>query len=149
MTITWYSNSSGFWVAFGTNSSVANGTYHQTNSNFSGVGATYYWNVSVYDGKDVNNSGIYYFATSVNPPTVSTNVSTGVLNINATLWGYLSSNGGAAATCGFWYDTISGGTSNNQSIGTVSSGSTFSYNASLLAGRLYYFKVWASNSAGF
>jgi hypothetical protein len=67
MDITWYSNSSGSWVSFGTNSSVGNGTYHQTNSNFSTSGTTYWWNVSVNDGTDTNNSGIFQFTTSYAP----------------------------------------------------------------------------------
>ena len=63
MTITWYSNSSGSWQVFGINTSCSNGTYHQTNSNFSNYSITYYWNVSVSDGTDTNNSAIYHFTT--------------------------------------------------------------------------------------
>ncbi len=82
-------------------------------------------------------------------PTVITNDSTGVGETNTTLWGYLSDNGNATTNCGFWYDTTSGGTTNNQSVGIVSKGDTFSYNASsLTAGQLYYFKAWANNSEG-
>ncbi|MCX6665694.1 MAG: PKD domain-containing protein, partial [Euryarchaeota archaeon] len=62
MTITWYSNSSGFWVAFGTNSSVTNGTYHQTNNNFSDVGTIYWWSVNCNDGMSWTNE-TYLFTT--------------------------------------------------------------------------------------
>jgi hypothetical protein len=67
MMITWYSNSSGTWQIFGINNSVGNGTYYQTNSNFSSSGTTYWWNVSVYDEVDINNSGIFHFTTSYQP----------------------------------------------------------------------------------
>lgn len=61
--VRWYSNSSGAWVLFGWNSSVGNGTYHQTNSNFSGYATTYWWNVSVSDGQDVKESSVFHFTT--------------------------------------------------------------------------------------
>jgi hypothetical protein len=67
MTITWYSNTSGSWQIFGTNTSVGNGTYYQTNDNFSSPGTTYWWNVSVYDGVHTNTSEIFHFTTSYNP----------------------------------------------------------------------------------
>jgi len=67
MTIIWYSNSSGSWQVFGTNSSVGNGTYYQSNSNFSVPGETYWWNVSVNDGIHTNDSNIFYFKTSYAP----------------------------------------------------------------------------------
>jgi hypothetical protein len=63
MNITWYSNSSGSWQVFGTNSSVGNGTYHQTFSNASVNGGWWYWNVSVNDGKNITDSNVFYFYT--------------------------------------------------------------------------------------
>lgn len=62
MNITWFSNFSGSWVAFGTNTSCNNGTYLQTNSNFSSYGITYWWNVTVNDGT-ANTSATYQFNT--------------------------------------------------------------------------------------
>jgi|GEM_PF-2049699 len=62
MTIIWYSNSSGTWLEFGRNTSVGNGTYHQTNINFSEYGTTYWWNVTVIDEMDTNITW-YYFTT--------------------------------------------------------------------------------------
>jgi hypothetical protein len=63
MTISWYSNSSGSWQLFGINSSAVNATYHQKNNDFSSNNKTYWWNVSVNDGKEGNISGIYHFTT--------------------------------------------------------------------------------------
>ncbi len=62
MTITWSSNSSGSWQTFGTNSTVGNGTYHQTNTNFNTNNTKYWWKVSVSDGIDSNTS-LFYFST--------------------------------------------------------------------------------------
>ena len=67
MDLRWYSNSSGSWVLFGSNLSVNDGTFTQTNSNFSSSNTVYYWNCSVNDGQGEsnsnNNSGIYHFTT--------------------------------------------------------------------------------------
>jgi major membrane immunogen (membrane-anchored lipoprotein) len=70
MTIQWYSNLSGSWNIFGTNNTVSNGTYHQTNTNFSEYGKTYWWNVTVSDGKDTNISNTFYFKIN-SKPTIS------------------------------------------------------------------------------
>ncbi|MCX6665791.1 MAG: fibronectin type III domain-containing protein [Euryarchaeota archaeon] len=73
MTIRWYSNSSGSWELFAINISVGNGTYHQTNSNFSNLGTTYWWNVSVSDGIDTNDSAVFHFTTPANNPPLQQN----------------------------------------------------------------------------
>ena len=151
MTIIWYSNSSGDWLEFGRNTTVGNGTYHQTNNNFSDYLTTYYWNVTVTDGRDTNTTW-YYFTTIIrkDPPIVTTNTSTGVENINATLRGYLVTDGNLTTTVGFWYDTISGGETNNVTVGQFQSGETFVYDATgLIPGQIYYFRAWANNSKGF
>jgi uncharacterized repeat protein (TIGR02543 family) len=70
MNLIWYSNSSGDWLEFGRNESVGNGTYHQINSNFSEYSTTYYWNVSVSDGKDINTSKVFHFTTTIDTPEV-------------------------------------------------------------------------------
>jgi len=74
MTITWYSNSSGPWKIFDSNITGAdgNGTYYQVNNNFSSYSKTYYWNVSVSDGSDINNSDTFHFTTE----TIETSVDT-------------------------------------------------------------------------
>ena len=61
--ITWFSNSSGSWQIFGYDRNENNGTYYQTNNNFSSSLTTYYWNVSVNDGNAHNSSDIYHFTT--------------------------------------------------------------------------------------
>ncbi|MBU0497641.1 MAG: DUF2341 domain-containing protein [Candidatus Thermoplasmatota archaeon] len=106
MTITWYSNSSGSWLVFGTNSSISNGTYHQTNTNFSNYSITYYWNISVNDGTDTNNSAIYRFTTEIINTSIDSitpyEITASTLSItatsehndysNVTLWYRYSSN---------------------------------------------------------
>lgn len=82
MIIQWYSNSSGSWQIFGTNNTVVNGTYHQTNANFSEYGKTYWWYVTVNDGKDTTTSNTFYFTVN-NKPTISNPIPTnGSTNIN-------------------------------------------------------------------
>jgi hypothetical protein len=63
MNITWLSNSSGSWVTFGTNTSVGNGTYHQTFSNASVNGQWWYWKVNVSDGEEYTETNVYKFYT--------------------------------------------------------------------------------------
>jgi hypothetical protein len=63
MNITWWSNSNGSWAIFGTNSSVSDGTYHQTFSNATVNGQWWYWKVNVSDGEDYNESSVYRFYT--------------------------------------------------------------------------------------
>ena len=84
-------------------------------------------------------------------PTVTTNVSTGIKETNATLRGYLINDGNDTTTCGFWYDIDSGiPYAKNQTVGLVLEGNAFIYNASgLVPGQLYYFRAWAYNSKGF
>ncbi len=65
MNTTWLSNSSGSWQVFGTNSSVGNGTYHQTFVNASVNGQWWYWKVNVSDGSSSVESSVYRFYTGV------------------------------------------------------------------------------------
>jgi hypothetical protein len=93
MSITWYSNSSGSWQIFDTNNSVGNGTYYQTNSNFSGFSTIYYWNVSVSTVTGTNNSDTFYFSTESMITSVDTispyTRESSLLNITATSGSYL------------------------------------------------------------
>ena len=148
MTITWYSNSSGSWQIFGTNSSVSNGTYHQTNSNFSYNGTKYWWYVTAYDGVNTNTSAIYEFTTVYAQPTVITNASTAVEETDARLWGYLKDGGGETCTVRFEYGTTTsyGTNTTNQ---TVSIGQEFSADISgLNNGTLYHYRAYANNTYG-
>lgn len=63
--LTWYSNSSGSWLPFGWNLSAScNQTFSQINSNFSATDTTFFWNISVNDGFETNNSPVYHFRTA-------------------------------------------------------------------------------------
>jgi hypothetical protein len=149
MTITWYSNSSGSWQVFGTNSSVVNGTYHQTNANYTSTGKTYWWYVTVDDGLDINTSAIFHFTTTETaPPQVTSNASTGVEETNATLWGYLYDEGGESCTGRFeWGTTISYGT--NTTNQTISEGDEFSAGInSLTPGQIYHYRAYVNNTYG-
>ena len=68
MTIIWYSNSSGTWQAFGRNTDKKDGTYNQTNKNFSKFNTKYWWYVTVDDDIYTNSSSIFDFTTKVNHP---------------------------------------------------------------------------------
>ena len=52
-------------ITYGYTGNMTNGTYAITNYNFSNTNTTYYWNVSVNDGTDTNNSDIFHFTTYV------------------------------------------------------------------------------------
>jgi len=74
MNITWYSNSSGTWQAFGSNINKKDGTYSLKNKNFSKFFTTYWWNVSTSDGIYTNSSPIFHFTTYENfPPNTPSN----------------------------------------------------------------------------
>jgi len=78
MNVTWYSNCSGSWVAFGSNTSVSNGTYSQVFSNASVNGQWWYWRVYVSDSATYIWSDIYCFYTGLESKlenTGSTNIS--------------------------------------------------------------------------
>jgi len=73
MNATWWSNSSGSWVQFASNTSIANNTnITQTNNNFSSYSTTYWWSVNLSDGTDWCNE-TYHFTTRTgnepNPPS--------------------------------------------------------------------------------
>jgi len=148
MVLNWYSNSSGSYVLFGTNNSCTNGTYHQTNTNFSSYYTTYYWYVTVNDSKDTNTSPVYYFTTEIGSPTVTTNTSTGVEETNATLQGYLSSDGGMSCTVRFSYGTTTdyGTNTSNQTKNTQESITEHINNLS--PGQLYHYQTYANNTVG-
>lgn len=92
-------------------------------------------------------------AVTVAPTVTTTNPATSITATSATLGGDMSSSGGANATVrGFAWGTSSG-LLNGGSATTTESGSftagTFSQNISgLLAGVTYYFRAYATNSAG-
>ena len=73
MTATWRSNSSGSWLTFATNTSIANNTnIIQTNNNFSNYSSTYYWSVNLTDGNGYWDNETYSFTTQ----NIQTNIDT-------------------------------------------------------------------------
>jgi len=94
------------------------------------------------------SSGEFFLTDAVIPPTVVTNVSTGVEETNATLWGYLESDGGESCYVRFQYGTTTayGPNTMNQ---MKSSGDVFSADVTgLTKGQLYHFRAFAENSNG-
>ncbi|HUT00064.1 MAG TPA: hypothetical protein VMY59_07095 [Candidatus Thermoplasmatota archaeon] len=86
------------------------------------------------------------FYTNVTTPIVITNASTGVEETNATLWGYLQSDGGESCTVRFEYGTSTsyGTNTTNQ---TKTTGQTYSVDiTSLTKGQLYYYRAFANNT---
>ena len=76
MNVTWWSNSSGSWLQFASNNSVANNTnVSQVNSNFSGYDTTYWWQVCVNDGHGGWSNETYHFTTTSDssPPEITIN----------------------------------------------------------------------------
>ncbi len=144
MTLTWYSNSSGSWAAFGYNNSVLDGSYTQTNNNLSASNTTYWWNVSVDDGTNFNDSGIYHFTTleGVDKPTLFAGNCA-----NETNWIGLTWTIGVNST----HTRIQRRTDANPT--SISDGTNI-YNASgdqkvdtaTSAGLTYYYSTWAYNS---
>jgi hypothetical protein len=86
------------------------------------------------------------FYTNVTTPIVITNSSTYVEETNATLWGYLQSNGGENCTVRFEYGTSTsyGTNTTNQ---TKTTNQTFSADiTSLTKGQIYYYRAFANNT---
>jgi hypothetical protein len=73
MDIKWYSNSEGSWEVFATNIGVEDGTYSQTNENFSEYSTTYYWYVTVSDDIYTIQSPTWSFTTEANQPPYTPN----------------------------------------------------------------------------
>jgi len=89
MDITFRTNATGSWGDIGSNNSVYNGTYAQTNSSMDGSNTKYWWSVNVTDGSFWTNQ-TYSFttaavlsfgsATMFNDTVMVTDASTDVLN---------------------------------------------------------------------
>jgi hypothetical protein len=146
MDITWYSNSSGSWIIFGTNLSCNNGEYSQINNNFSSFSTTYWWKINLSDGNGGYAEEIYHFTTysgllitsvdfispyetSSSPLTIDT-TSTGSNPDNITLYYRWSNNNWTANWTTLTYDNFEGGFG-NYSIGgddcTLYTSGTYAY----------------------
>ncbi len=101
---------------------------------------------------DCARLGVVYEAAVVPTlPTVVTNVNTGIEETNATLRGYLQSNGSADTYTYFLWDNDASGEpyANNNSNGLTANLSEFQYDAtSLTSGDLYYYTTKANNIVG-
>jgi hypothetical protein len=91
LTAYWYSNSSGSWALFATNTSISTAsgeqTIKQTNTNFSNFSTSYYWSVNVTDVRDWTNN-TYKFKTGAPNSTINPispyQQTTSQLNVTAT-----------------------------------------------------------------
>ncbi|KYK25130.1 hypothetical protein AYK24_05345 [Thermoplasmatales archaeon SG8-52-4] len=78
MDLDWYSNVSGTWQSFGSNTDVEDGTYNQTNEDFDDFDTTYWWYVTVTDDINTVSSPIFEFTTYENlPPNTPSNPNPG------------------------------------------------------------------------
>lgn len=156
LNVTWSSNSSGSWINFGVNNSInisgGSVTIYQTNSNFSVKNTTYYWKVTVTD-ETYTDTKIYNFKTLVADeiiaPSVTTNIATPVNSTNATLNGYLDSDGYDSYGCTVWFSygttTTYGTNTTNQTL--VYTGDSFSnVTGTINPGILYHYRTVANNS---
>lgn len=146
MTATWWSNSSGSWIAFATNNTISTGTnITQTNSNFSVLSTTYYWSVNLTDDIDWCNK-TYHFTiveilslrnSSCEPTSGVASYDTFYFNIT---W---ADSSGKDPTDGYLNVSINrSGWSTNQSLTYVSgnnlSGAIYTYSTTLSAGSYNY-----------
>jgi len=143
MTINWYSNSSGSWQAFGSNNNVEDGTYNQTNSNFSDFGTTYWWYVTVTDNIYTTYSPIFHFTTKINLPPYTPsdpNPENGETDVNIGV--DLSWSGGDPNGDNVTYDVYFGTTSSPPKVKSHQFGTT--YDPGLLDfDKKYYWKIVA------
>ncbi len=86
--------------------------------------------------------------TTISVPIVTTSSATNITVTGATLSGSITSNGGATITaCGFMYGTSASYLT--QTATATANGSSFSYSLTgLNASTTYYYKAYATNSAG-
>lgn len=108
--------------------------------------STYHFRAIADDGI-ATSYGIDRLFTIIGSPTVTTNGTTGVGTTNATLWGYLSSNGGSSScNLSFQYG-FSVAYGNTTSV-TVTAASTLIYSKDIIgltSGHLYHYRAKAYN----
>jgi hypothetical protein len=107
MNASWYSNSSGSWLSFGSNDSINTGDEQvnimQEGTNFSALDHTYYWSVNLTDGILWTNE-TYHFTTSgmevssPYPPNESTENTRPPVNISVQV------NGTSIDVFFYWYN---------------------------------------------
>ena len=116
---------------------------------------TYYFKAYAHNtGGQSTNTTIKRFTTLKNiPPTVTTNNATGITKTSAALNGVINAIGGSPVdSYGFYWGTSPTSLTNRFEVGVTSPGSTpFSFNnvlTGLTCSRTYYYKAYATNSAG-
>jgi len=143
MNATWWSNSSGSWIQFASNTGIANNTnITQTNNNFSSAGTTYWWSVNVTDGYNWTNA-TYSFTTNYAPSLSSELPTTGATNVDVTpsLYVVCSDNDGDTMTA-YWYSNSSGSWALFATNSGISSGTNITQSNSNFSG--YNTKYWWS-----
>ncbi|MFO7678346.1 MAG: DNRLRE domain-containing protein [Thermoplasmatota archaeon] len=149
MDLTWYSNASGSWGLIGSNMSIGDGTYYcDTFPYTSGYETTFYWNVSVTDGKTIVESDKYHFTTRSenNPPLIPYNENPpneSITSVNPILSWECSDPDGDTLTYDVYFGTSNPPPKiiNNQSSNSYSS-SAPSYDTT------YYWKIVAWDEHG-
>ena len=129
--------------------------YVHTALNF---GSTYYYKLWAYAEDDgwrstvgntsapLNQTGITGNALALGI-NVTTNATTGVEEMNATMWGWLNYSAYGFATCRFQYNNTTAFDINTTNQ-TITSGDTFSQNVSgLTPGMLYHYRAYANDSS--
>lgn len=99
-----------------------------------------------------NTTGTFSTNQVVTTPTVSTPSSTNILTSSASLGGNITSTGGALLTeTGVYYSTTAGfadGTGTKVTASATGTGTFTTSVTGLIASTIYYFKAYATNSAG-
>ena len=123
-----------------------NGTYNYNKTGLN-PGTTYYYRAWATNSEGTTQGSVLNFTTSVLAPSVTTNNAASITSSSATLGGSVTNANGATVTSrGFKWGT----TSNPTTSVTVGSGNgTYNYNKTgLNSGTTYYYRAWATNSAG-
>lgn len=147
MTATWWSNSSGTWTQFATNTNINSGTnITQTNSDFSEYNTTYWWSVNLTDGYNwINN--IYYFTTRSqylpDPPSSFTALASGTNTISLS-W----TKDSKADTTRIQRKTGSYPTSISDGTNVYYGNGTAKIDSGLSASTTYYYSAWSWNNTG-
>ncbi|MEN6389141.1 MAG: copper amine oxidase N-terminal domain-containing protein [Syntrophomonas sp.] len=131
--------------------SISEGSAYSTQINGLTAGTTYYFMAYAVNSEGTVNGSPVSFATSAAvTPTVATASASGIDQNMATFNGQITTNGGAAISdYGFCWGTDSSCPNKISVGGSISDGSSFSYTINGLAtGTTYYYKAYATNSAG-
>jgi PGF-pre-PGF domain-containing protein len=142
----WYSNSTGTWDEFGTNTSIDTSSgpviINQTNSNFSGLSTTYYWSVNLTDGTYWTNE-TYHFTTR-NPVPPSAPIEFTATTYNRTAINLSWINDGSNFTYIEWNTSSNWTRGAGIEIENSSTNTTFNHTG-LDMGTIYYYQAWSYN----